>query len=64
MGKNSYMFFRDEVLRPLMKENPNVPFPDIQKLVAEKFKALTDEEKQKYKDMATNYMEEKNKRLE
>lgn len=53
------MFYRDEVYRGMAQANPEMKFRDIFVKIGEQFKSMTEEQKQKYKDMAAKHMEEK-----
>jgi structure-specific recognition protein 1 len=48
----AYMFYNQAIRAPLKKENPDLSFGDLGKLIGQKYKALTVEEKQKYNDQA------------
>jgi structure-specific recognition protein 1 len=61
-GLNSYMFFSKEMRPKIMEENPGLGMGEVGKLLGQKYKDLTDEEKAKYEKMAaadkTRYEEE------
>lgn len=49
---SSYMFFANENRDIVRSENPNVTFGQIGKLLGEKWKSLSDEEKKPYDEKA------------
>ena len=53
-GMSSYMFFNQDMRSKLKAENPDLSFGDLGKLVGQKFKELTDDEKAKYTKKAAN----------
>jgi hypothetical protein len=50
---SSYMIFVREERRAIAQRNPDAKFNDIGKLLGERWAKLTDAEKKKYVDMAT-----------
>lgn len=50
----AFMFFNKDMRHKLKEDNPDLSFGDLGRLVGEKFKALTDEEKAKYNKMSEN----------
>ncbi|CDH53379.1 nucleosome binding protein [Lichtheimia corymbifera JMRC:FSU:9682] len=62
-GRSAYMFFSQEQRSTVKEENPEATFGDIGKLLGQKWKELTDEEKKPYQDKAVadkqRYEEEK-----
>ncbi len=48
----TYMFYNQDVRSKLKDENPDLSFGDLGKLIGQKYKQLTAEEKQKYTDQA------------
>jgi hypothetical protein len=48
----SFILFSNETRDQVKLEYPNHKFPEIGKILGSKWKALTEEEKQKYKDKA------------
>lgn len=51
-GLNAYMFFSKEMRPNIMEENPGLGMGEVGKLLGQKYKDLTDEEKAKYEEMA------------
>ncbi|KAJ8654232.1 hypothetical protein O0I10_010054 [Lichtheimia ornata] len=62
-GRSAYMFFSQEQRSTIKEENPDASFGDIGRLLGQKWKGLTDEEKKPYNDKAAadkqRYEEEK-----
>ena len=50
-AKSSYLFFCDEKRKEVQHQNPGKSMGDISKVLGSLWKELTEEEKQKYKDM-------------
>ena len=48
----AYFFFTADMRERVKEENPDLKVTEIAKVIGAKWKALTDEEKQKYNDMA------------
>ncbi|KAI9261758.1 high mobility group box domain-containing protein [Sporodiniella umbellata] len=51
-GLSAYMFFSQDNRAVVKEENPNATFGEIGKLLGEKWKNLTDDEKKPYNDKA------------
>ncbi|KAI8982413.1 high mobility group box domain-containing protein [Mycotypha africana] len=64
-GLSAYMFFSQEKRAEVKAENPEASFGQIGKILGEKWKAMSDEEKKPYNDKAEadkkRYEAEKNK---
>lgn len=58
MGKSAYNFFVAEKRVIVKEENPTLGFGEVSKKVGEMWKALTDEEKKPYQEMADKAKEE------
>lgn len=48
---SAYLFFASE-RRPEINKEPNLPFGDVTKMIAEEWKTMTDEQKKKYVEIA------------
>jgi len=48
----AYMFYNQDNRSQLKEKNPELSFGELGKLIGQKYKALTDEEKEKYNNMA------------
>jgi len=53
-GLSAYMFFNQEARSKLKEENPDLSFGDLGKLVGQKYKELTPEEKSRLDEKAAN----------
>ena len=58
MPKSAYNFYVAEVRAKVKEENPDMKFGDISKKVGEMWKALSEEEKKPYQEMADKNKEE------
>eukprot|EP01029_Cantina_marsupialis_P018743 TRINITY_DN43191_c0_g1_i1.p1 TRINITY_DN43191_c0_g1~~TRINITY_DN43191_c0_g1_i1.p1 ORF type:complete len:204 (-),score=62.32 TRINITY_DN43191_c0_g1_i1:36-647(-) len=52
MGKSGYLVFGSSVRKEVKNENPDMKMCDIQKEIANRWKQLTEEEKQKFNEQA------------
>jgi HMG (high mobility group) box len=59
----SFMLFSNEVRSQIKKENPDMTFGELGKKIGELFRALSNEKKQKYEDMAKREKERYKKAL-
>ena len=51
-SRSSYVFYSQAVRQTVVKENPDMKFGDITKLIAKQFKELSSEQKKEYDDLA------------
>ncbi|KAL2222860.1 nucleosome binding protein [Thermoascus aurantiacus ATCC 26904] len=51
-GLSAYMFFANEMRETVREENPGISFGQVGKILGERWKALTDEQRRPYEEKA------------